>query len=201
MAVTWKAFAYEDDVILKAFMAAKGDLIGASGNDTPVILSVGTNDYVLTADSGEASGLKWGAQAVALLDDIGDVAAITEAQGQILYRDTAAWDALGVGTSGQALITGGAAANPAWGSPAADYGGTGINSGSSTGVPKVATGTWSIDAVLNDLGAATGAVDFNNQQLTDACIATATENPSSPGVGQIYFKTGDSKIYICTVST
>jgi hypothetical protein len=61
MAITWKKLAYEDDVITKAFMAAKGDLIGASADDTPLILSVGTNDHVLTADSGEATGLKWAA--------------------------------------------------------------------------------------------------------------------------------------------
>jgi hypothetical protein len=32
--------------IAKAFIAAKGDLIGASANDTPLILSVGTNGFV-----------------------------------------------------------------------------------------------------------------------------------------------------------
>jgi len=58
---TWKKLAYEDDAILKSFMAAKGDLIGASADDTPAILSVGTDGHVLTADSGEATGLKWAA--------------------------------------------------------------------------------------------------------------------------------------------
>ena len=42
-----------------AIMAAKGDLISASANDTPLILSVGTNGQVLTAASGEATGLVW----------------------------------------------------------------------------------------------------------------------------------------------
>ena len=60
MAVTWKKLAYEDDVITKAFMAAKGDLISASADDNPLILSVGANDACLIADSGEATGLKWG---------------------------------------------------------------------------------------------------------------------------------------------
>jgi len=61
MAVVWKKLAYEDDVILESFMAAKGDLISASADDTPLILSVGANDTVLTADSTEATGLKWAA--------------------------------------------------------------------------------------------------------------------------------------------
>jgi hypothetical protein len=48
-----------DGAIQNGLIAAKGDLIGASANDTPLILSVGANDFVLTADSAEASGMKW----------------------------------------------------------------------------------------------------------------------------------------------
>jgi hypothetical protein len=38
---------------------AKGDLIVGTGADTFSRLAVGTNDYVLTAASGETTGLKW----------------------------------------------------------------------------------------------------------------------------------------------
>jgi hypothetical protein len=38
---------------------AKGDLIAATAADTPARLAVGANDTVLTADSSEATGLKW----------------------------------------------------------------------------------------------------------------------------------------------
>ncbi len=47
-----------------------------------------------------------------------DVAAITEAQGQVLYYDGANWNALGVGTAGYFLQTRGAAADPVWASGA-----------------------------------------------------------------------------------
>ena len=40
---------------------AKGDLIVGTGADTFAKLTVGTNDYVLTAASGESTGLKWAA--------------------------------------------------------------------------------------------------------------------------------------------
>jgi len=40
---------------------AKGDLIVGTGADTFSRLAVGTNDFVLTAASGEATGLKWAA--------------------------------------------------------------------------------------------------------------------------------------------
>jgi hypothetical protein len=42
---------------------AKGDLVVGTGADTFSRLAVGTNNYVLTADSAEATGLKWAAAA------------------------------------------------------------------------------------------------------------------------------------------
>ena len=57
--MAWEKLVLEDKVITKAFMNAKGDLIGASADDTPAILGVGINGKVLTAASGEVTGLAW----------------------------------------------------------------------------------------------------------------------------------------------
>lgn len=58
MDFTWVA---QDDsnAIQNAIVDAKGDLIAATAADTPARLAVGTNGQVLTADSAEATGLKW----------------------------------------------------------------------------------------------------------------------------------------------
>jgi len=46
-------------VVQKDIVDAKGDLIVATSADAVSRLAVGTNNYVLTADSGEATGVKW----------------------------------------------------------------------------------------------------------------------------------------------
>ena len=48
-------------VVQKDIVDAKGDLIVATSADAVSRLAVGTNNYVLTADSGEGTGLKWSA--------------------------------------------------------------------------------------------------------------------------------------------
>jgi hypothetical protein len=48
VAVTWKKLAYEDDVITKALLTAKGDIIYASAAGTPAALAIGSDNHVLT---------------------------------------------------------------------------------------------------------------------------------------------------------
>lgn len=69
------------DITTDPAWAAKGDLIVGTGNDTAAVLTAGTNDYLLSAASGEATGLKWvaapagGAVATdAIWDAAGDLA-------------------------------------------------------------------------------------------------------------------------------
>jgi hypothetical protein len=48
-----------DAAVVKSTFTTKGDLIAATGASTPARLAVGTNDFVLTADSTAASGVAW----------------------------------------------------------------------------------------------------------------------------------------------
>jgi hypothetical protein len=50
-------------VAVTATMATKGHVMIGDGSGVPSMLAVGSNDEVLTADSGEATGVKWAAAA------------------------------------------------------------------------------------------------------------------------------------------
>ncbi len=56
---TWAAASGSGAVATDAIWDAKGDLAVGTGADTASRLAAGTNGQVLTADSGEATGLKW----------------------------------------------------------------------------------------------------------------------------------------------
>jgi len=61
----------DTNAIQNAIVDAKGDLIGATAADTPARLAVGTNGQVLTADSAQATGLKWAAASAGALVYVG----------------------------------------------------------------------------------------------------------------------------------
>lgn len=56
---SWSTVSAGGDVATDAIWDAKGDLAGGTGANTAARLPVGTNGQVLTADSAEATGLKW----------------------------------------------------------------------------------------------------------------------------------------------
>lgn len=45
--------------IAKSLVDAKGDIVTATADDTPARIAIGTNGQVLTADSAQATGVKW----------------------------------------------------------------------------------------------------------------------------------------------
>jgi hypothetical protein len=49
--------------VMNSDLDGKGEILIGDGSGDPTALAVGTNNYVLTADSGEATGVKWAAAA------------------------------------------------------------------------------------------------------------------------------------------
>jgi hypothetical protein len=86
---------------------------GAAGPAGPIGSLAPINDDEMYANISGASAVPVGTTLSAYLD-----AALSAVQGTVLYRSGSAWSALAPGTAGQVLQTGGAAANPAWATPA-----------------------------------------------------------------------------------
>lgn len=98
--------AYADTKIAKSAYTAKGDLLAATGAATPAALTVGTNGQVLTADSAEASGVKW--------SSLGFTSPMTTG-GDLIYGGASGVAArLANGTNGQYLKSTGSTNPPAW---------------------------------------------------------------------------------------
>jgi len=57
--------------------AAKGDLVAGSATNDAAVLGVGANDTVLTADSTEATGLKWATPSSPSLSGVGLTTSVT----------------------------------------------------------------------------------------------------------------------------
>jgi hypothetical protein len=85
-----------DTMIPETIFAAKGDLLGASANDTPAILSVGANGETLVADSSTSTGLKWGyATAPAIFSSNTTTQTISNATWTAVGLDTEDFDTSG----------------------------------------------------------------------------------------------------------
>lgn len=128
MAVVWKKLAFETDVITKALLVAKGDMIYASAAATPAALTIGTANYVLR-----------------------------------VATDVPAW----VDFAHAATHKNGAAD----------------------------------ELLLHELGEPTAAIEISGQQLQNAVLHNSADNPAVAVDGKIYFKTGDTSVYVCTSDT
>lgn len=111
--VKWATPATATTIANDTVWSAKGDIAIATANDTATVLAVGTNGQVLTADSGEATGVKWAAASggtVTRVITVGKAGALTAVAGSMrLYVPwactvTAVRASVGVAPTGASLI-------------------------------------------------------------------------------------------------
>jgi len=129
-------------------LTTKGDLLVYNTVDSETRLAVGTNDYVLAADSSATNGLDWQQLATAGVADNAITLDKLEhgTQGDILYYGASgAPTRLGFGTSGDVLTTAGTGANPAWATPTTGditsvVAGSGLTGGATSGTATLTVG-------------------------------------------------------------
>lgn len=127
-------------------------------------------------------------------------------QGAILYRDVSGWQALAPGTNGQVLTSGGAAANPSWGSIIASVSSVGLSMPgifTVSGSPVTTTGT--LTATLNNqsanivwAGPSTGAPSAPTFR---SLVGADLPNPSSSTLGGVQSVAAQTSKWINSIST
>ena len=96
------------DAIAETLINAKGDLVVGTAADTADRLAVGSNNQVLTADSGQAKGVKWAAVPGGLTVASSAAVATSQATTSTSYTDLATAGpavTVVVGASGVAIVT------------------------------------------------------------------------------------------------
>jgi len=210
MTVKWTKLAYEDDVITKAILTTAGDIIYASGADTPVRLGVGDDTNVLTLAAGVPS---WAApaapaaHAASHLPSGGDPVttaapnALLEVQAQAegTAESFARSDhdhAIVHDITDDSLVTIDGTTN----APADDDIAVFTALGLEGQTPAQVAATMALD----DIGVPDSAVDFNLQQATDLVVMTVANEAALPAaniaVGQLCWATGELSLHVCSVA-
>ena len=126
------------------------------------------------------------------LSPSGQLDTLSTTQGAIVYRNASAWVALGPGTAGQVLQSGGAGANPSWTAagtgdvlgPASSVDGEIALFDSTTGkVLKRASATGLLKAASGVLSAASAGTDYYAPSGTDVAIADGGTGASTAAAG------------------
>ncbi len=110
------------------------------------------------------------------------------AKGDLLVASAANTPAvLGIGNANDVLtVTGGTAVWAALGSPAS-HATTHKNGGSD-------------ELLLHELGEPTGDVECNDQEFNGLVLENSASDPATAHLGKVYFKTGDTGVYVCTIA-
>lgn len=111
----------------------------------------------------------------------------SQAQGDIIYRDTSSWARLGAGTAGQFLQTQGASANPQWASA-----GTLINS---------RIGMYCMQASTTTMTIAPGSVEINSSIISKTSNTTLTITTAGNWIGGSSQQATSTLAYICIDSS
>jgi len=171
-----------DNIDLQLTPKGTGNVVLTDGTDSTKALSVELNGAT-TAKTLTISSSHTDDRTLTIPDLTGTVPSYAgaAAQGEVLYYNGSAWTRLGVGTSGQALLSGGAASNVSWGAPSVAEASKvsdpfTIEAGTNDITVNPATQTQAETIVIPDMNAGAS----HNLVLDDVAATLASKTLTSP---------------------
>lgn len=159
------ASAGSGDVATDTIWDAKGDIAIGSASNAAAVLSVGTNDHVLTADSSAPLGVKWAAVSSGTAGGSMATDPLWAAAGDLAYATADnVGTVLAIGTVGH-VLTVGAGTVPTWAAAPTGVGSSGV----------------SVIGTVTDTGASPHSVATTGVASGDVAIFAMTSRNSVPG--------------------
>jgi hypothetical protein len=165
-----------DGKVDESIITAKGDLYVGSASSTLDNLAVGTNGYLLTADSNEALGVKWAAAPVSLPDQTGNSGEYLTTNGTV-----ASWAVIPVTSAATPTVRG------------TVFGRTGING--SVGLGESALGSLTsgnANTALGNGALTNNTTAYQNTAVGKDALATNTTGQWNVAVGYASLLTSNS---------
>lgn len=141
---------------------AKGDLVAATTASTPAALNVGTDSYILSADSAESTGLKW-IDPSSLASGLGTVT-VTSKTGSYTVTGSDVGTFITVDASSAATVTIPSSSSVAW------------TTGSRIAFARLGTGTVAFTGSTAVVNAAGDALFIESQYAAAEAIYYGTDN-------------------------
>jgi len=209
MAITRRKLAFEDDVITKALLTAKGDIIHATASGVPAVLAIGADNQmlrvatdILNYEDVPAAGAHKDSHDPNDGSDPLDTAAAAEisvvvAAGAGTAHEFAAADhihAINHAITDNHLVT----------IDGADIADDEIARFTADGLESRTPAEVAATMALDDIGVPDAAVDFDLQEATDLVVMTVANEAALPAanvaIGQLCWATGELSLHVCTVA-
>ncbi|MFC1645033.1 tail fiber domain-containing protein [Patescibacteria group bacterium] len=208
--LSWETAGTFDDFTLSGDSGtdqtvSNGNTLEIAGGTNISTVASATDTITINLDS-IISGTTWNGTSIAA--NYGGTGLSSYTTGDLIYASGATTLAkiAGVAT-GNSLISGGVGVAPSWGKIglsthvsgilAAANGGTGINTSSSTGVPTISSGTWSVSSLL---GVALGGTGTSTQFTTGSLVFAGASGVYSQDNSNLFWDNSSKELGIGTAT-